>query len=180
MDEFVGLKGDHPQSFRHYLRVHLLDQIAPPRAVHLLQAELNPVDETARYGELLAEKPVDLACLGIGENGHIGLNDPPSANFKESRLVKVVELDETCRSQQIHDGYFSCLEEVPTHALTLTVPALLGAREISGVIAGERKALAVHDTLLSPVSKDCPASILRRHPHAVLHLDPASASHLER
>jgi glucosamine-6-phosphate deaminase len=179
MDEFAGLPPDHPQSFGHYLRSHLLDHIPAPRVIHLIRAESDPASECARYGKLLAENPIDLACLGVGENGHIALNDPPVANFKDPHLVKMVKLDECCRQQQVNDGCFPNLEAVPTHAFTLTVPALLAAREISCVSPGERKANAVHDALAGALSKECPASILRRHPHAVLHLDPTSAFHLE-
>jgi glucosamine-6-phosphate deaminase len=179
MDEFAGLPPEHSQSFGHYLRAHLLDHIPAPRAIHLIRAESDPALECARYTELLAEKPIDLACLGVGENGHIALNDPAAANFKDPHLVKLVKLDECCRQQQVNDGCFPNLEAVPTHAFTLTVPALLGAREISCVIHGERKAYAVHDALAGALSQECPASILRKHPHAVLHLDPTSALHLE-
>jgi glucosamine-6-phosphate deaminase len=179
MDEFVGLRAEHSQSFRHYLRTRLLDHIVTPQAVHLIHGEMDPKHECARYSGLLTEKPIDLACLGIGENGHIALNDPPTANFKDPHRVKMVALDECCRQQQVHDGGFPSIDAVPTHALTVTVPVLLGAREISCVIPGERKAAAIHDTVMGPMSKECPASILRRHSHAVLHLDPTSALHLE-
>ncbi|MEI9897336.1 MAG: hypothetical protein WDN28_26615 [Chthoniobacter sp.] len=117
--------------------------------------------------------------MGIGENGHLAFNDPPVADFNDPRLIKIVELDETCRRQQVNDGCFPNFEAVPTHALTLTIPALVGANRLSCCVPGERKANAVHDTLLGPIIRECPASILRRHPHAVLHLDPASASHLD-
>jgi glucosamine-6-phosphate deaminase len=158
----------------------LLAHVDEPRAVHFIQGEKDPLHECARYGRLLAEKPIDVVCLGIGENGHLAFNDPPVADFHDPELVKVVELDEACRRQQVNDGCFPEIEAVPSHALTLTVPALAGARQISCVAVGERKAHAVCDTLLGPVSKECPASILRRHPHAVLHLDPASAALLEK
>ena len=179
MDEYVGVRAEHPQSFRHFLRTHLLDHIDAPRAVYLIQAERDPMHEIARYSHLLAEKPIDLVCLGIGENGHIAFNDPPVADFNDPELIKVVELDEACRRQQVNDGCFPDFEAVPAQALTLTVPALVGAREVSCVVPGERKAQAVRDTLLGPISRECPSSILRRHAHAVLHLEPASASLLE-
>jgi glucosamine-6-phosphate deaminase len=179
MDEFAGLPPEHPQSFGYYLRSHLLDHIPTPGATHLILAESDPASECARYSNLVAEKPIDLACLGVGENGHIALNDPPVANFKDPHLVKMVKLDECCRRQQVNDGCFPHLEAVPTHAFTLTVPALLAAREISCVTPGERKANAVHDALAGALTKECPASILRRHPRAVLHLDPNAAAHLE-
>ncbi|EDY19489.1 glucosamine/galactosamine-6-phosphate isomerase [Chthoniobacter flavus Ellin428] len=117
--------------------------------------------------------------MGIGENGHLAFNDPPVADFNDPQLVKIVELDEKCRRQQVHDGCFPEIEAVPAHAITLTIPALVGARHISCCVPGTRKANAVHDTLLGPITRECPASILRRHANAVLHIDPASATHLE-
>ena len=179
MDEYVGLRADHPQSFRHYLRTHLLERIAEPQAVHLIRAENDPLHEAARYGKMLAEKPIDVACLGIGENGHLAFNDPPVADFRDPELVKIVELDAICRQQQVNDGCFPTLEAVPSHALTLTIPTLLGAGLVSCVVPGQRKAIAVRDTLHGPVSTQCPASILRQHARAVLHLDPDSASLIE-
>ena len=180
MDEYVGLRGEHPQSFRSYLREHLLAHIAAPRAVHLIRADEQPERECQRYGELLSQMPIDLVCLGIGENGHIAFNDPPVADFHDKRLVKIVALDLACRQQQVNDGCFTALDAVPTHAVTLTIPTLLAAREISCVVAGERKARAVYDTLLGPIDTACPASILRDHPRAVLHIDQAAASLLPK
>lgn len=178
MDEYVGLKPEHPQSFRRYLKKHLLSRIGPPQAVHLIAAEKAPVRESKAYAELLAEKPLDLVCMGIGENGHIAFNDPPVANFRDPLLVKIVELDPACRQQQVNDGCFPTVESVPAQAVTLTIPALMSARAISCVVSGERKARAVRKTLLSRVSTTCPASILRRHPRAVLHIDAAAGSRL--
>ncbi len=176
MDEYEGLTASHPQSFRSYLSEHLLAKIGPARDVHLIGAEGDRSRECERYEALLAEAPIDLVCLGIGENGHLAFNDPPVADFHDPKLVKVVELDPACRRQQVNDGCFATLGEVPTRALTLTIPALLGARAVCGVVPGERKADAVRATLLGPVSTECPASILRTHPQAVLHLDSQSAS----
>jgi glucosamine-6-phosphate deaminase len=176
MDDYVGLRADHPQSFRHFLRTHLLEHIALPKAVHLIRAENEPVHECARYSALLAEKPIDLVCMGIGENGHLAFNDPPVADFSDPERIKVVELDLACRQQQVNDGCFPNLETVPVDALTLTIPMLVSAREISCVVPGERKAEAVRATLLDPVSTACPATILRQHPSAVLFIDAASGS----
>ena len=175
MDEYVALPGSHPASFRSYLRGHLLAHIAP-RAVHLIRAEADAAGEAARYAALVEERPLDLVCLGIGENGHLAFNDPPVADFADPALVKLVALDDACRRQQVHDGCFPALDDVPTHALTLTISALLSAREISCVVPGERKAIAVRDALLGPIATSCRASILRTHPRAVLHLDEAAAS----
>lgn len=180
MDEYVGLRAEHPQSFRHFLLTHLLNHIAAPQAVHLIRAENDPVHEAERYGRLLAEKPIDVTCLGLGENGHLAFNDPPVADFQDPQRVKIVELDDMCRQQQVNDGCFPSFEAVPTHALTLTIPTLFEARAISCIVPGERKAPAVRDTLHGPISPACPASILRRHKNAVLHLDPASAALIEK
>jgi glucosamine-6-phosphate deaminase len=180
MDEYVGLRAEHPQSFRHFLRTHLLEHIAAPRAVHLIHAENDPLHEAARYGKLLAEKPIDVVCLGIGENGHLAFNDPPVADFRDPQRVKVVELDDACRQQQVNDGCFPTFAAVPTHALTLTIPTLVGARQVSCVVPGERKAQAVSDTLHGPISPACPASVLRQHANAVLHIDDAAAALLEK
>jgi glucosamine-6-phosphate deaminase len=176
MDEYVGLSAAHPASFRGFLHGHLISRIAPPKAVHLIRADEDIGAECQRYGALLAEKPIDLVCMGIGENGHLAFNDPPVADFRDPQLIKPVALDAACRRQQVNDGCFPAFDAVPTHALTLTIPALVGAREISCVVPGERKALAVRATLLGPITTDCPASILRTHPRAVLHIDDAAAS----
>lgn len=178
MDEYVGLPHTHPASFRRYLRERLLAHIAAPLAIHFIHAEAPPDREGARYAALLAEKPIDLVCLGIGENGHLAFNDPPVADFNDPARVKLVALDEKCREQQVHDRCFATLEMVPTHALTLTIPALMSAREISGVVPGPRKASAVCDALLGPIATDCPASILRTHPRVKIHIDDDAASFL--
>jgi glucosamine-6-phosphate deaminase len=180
MDEYSGLTADHPRSFRRYLREHLVERIPTPRAVHWIQAENDAAGECARYADLLAEKPVDLTCMGIGENGHLAFNDPPVADFKDPHLVKKVQLDDTCKKQQVNDGCFPNVDAVPPFALTLTIPALIGARRVSCVVPGARKAGAVWDALLGPVDTGCPASILRSHPDAVLHLDGDSASLLPK
>ena len=179
MDEYAGLPASHPASFRSYLRGHLLAHIAP-RAVHLIRAEEDPAKEIARYSALLAGRPLDLVCLGIGENGHLAFNDPPVADFADPLLVKLIALDAACRQQQVNDGCFPALDAVPARALTLTIPALIGAREISCTVPGERKAAAVRDALLGPIRTSCPASILRTHPRAVLHIDDAAASLLPK
>jgi glucosamine-6-phosphate deaminase len=176
MDEYVGLSASEPQSFRRYLGKHLLTHIPPPRIVHLIRADEDPERECQRYSALLAEAPIDLVCLGIGENGHIAFNDPPVADFHDPQLVKIVELDDLCRQQQVNDGCFPAFDAVPAQAVTLTIPALVRGAEISGVVPGERKARAVRETLIGPIGTACPASILRSHPRARLHLDQASAS----
>lgn len=135
--------------------------------------------EVLRYENLLKEHPIDIACIGIGENGHIAFNDPPVADFNDPKLVKVVELDEACRKQQLGEGWFPTFDDVPTHALTLTIPAIMGCKHISCVVPDGRKAEAVYNTLNVEISTACPATILRTHPDTVLYLDSESASKLD-
>lgn len=178
MDEYVGLGAEHPASFRSYQQEHVLSRIKP-RAFHGIRGEAPDAEaECRRYAALLAEAPIDVVCLGIGENGHLAFNDPPVADFADPVLVKVVELDEVCRQQQVNDGCFPTLDAVPRHAITLTIPALLGGRQLFCVVPGPRKAAAVRATLRGPIDTACPASILRRHPRARLYLDAASAAEL--
>lgn len=178
MDEYIGLAPDAPQGFANFLRAAIFDRV-PLRTVNCLDgaaASRDAAAECARYSELLREYPVDITCMGIGENGHIAFNDPPVADFDDPVLVKPVALDEICRNQQVHDGCFASLDDVPTHALTLTVPVLMRAKHVFCVVPAPAKAPAVRDTLLGEISTACPASILRRHPDAVLYLDEDSAA----
>lgn len=176
LDEYVGLGEDHPASFRKYLRDRLFD-IVQPAQVNLLDGASPDVDmECQRFARLLLEDDIHLACIGIGENGHIAFNDPPVADFQDRHWVKVVELDEACRRQQLGEGWFPTFDDVPTHALTLTVPAILRSRAISCVVPDERKAQAVKDALTGPIETTCPASILRTHGNTVIWLDRPAAS----
>jgi len=177
LDEYVGMQGDHPASFRRYLREHLFDRVRPGE-VHVLSGEAaDPAAECERYGCLLADAgPVDIACIGIGENGHIAFNDPHVADFDDRAAVKVVNLDEPCRRQQLGEGWFATLEDVPKLAFTLTIPTIMSARAIRCVVPDRRKAEAVRNTLQGPIAPSCPASVLRRHPECILYLDQASAS----
>jgi glucosamine-6-phosphate deaminase len=176
MDEYVGLPADHPATFRAYQREHALSRIKPA-AFHGIRGEAaDSAAECERYTALLREAPIDLVCLGIGENGHLAFNDPPVADFNDPAWVKPVELDHLCRQQQVNDGCFPSLDAVPRTALTLTIPALLSARAIVGAVPGPRKASAVRDTLTGAISTACPASILRKHSNAALYLDRESAA----
>ncbi len=176
LDEYLGVSDDHPASFRLYLKERLFD-IVTPRTVHLLNGTADdPGVECARYEALLIEGEIDLACIGIGENGHIAFNDPPVADFNDPKLVKVVELDQPCRRQQLGEGWFPTFDDVPTHALTLTVPAIMRSKAVSCVVPDERKAPAVKAALTGPVETACPASILRNHPDVKLWLDSPAAS----
>ena len=180
MDEYVGVGPDHPAGFRRWIRERIAERVHPD-AVHYLDGTASDPDaECARYASLLATHPLDLCCLGIGENGHLAFNDPPVADFADRSDVKVVELDPACRAQQVGEGHFPGIEAVPTRAMTVTVPALLRARQVVAVVPEERKAVAVHAALTGPVSTGCPASALRTAPDATLHLDDRSAALLGR
>jgi glucosamine-6-phosphate deaminase len=176
MDEYLGIVADHPASFRRFLREHVLGRVRP-QAFHLIAGDApEPLQETDRYAALLREAPMDLCCLGIGENGHVAFNDPPVADFDDPRTLKLVQLDEACRRQQVGEGCFPTLEAVPRYAYTLTVPTLCRAGQLVCVVPERRKAAAVRDTLRGPITTACPASILRRQSHATLFLDADSAS----
>lgn len=174
LDEYTGLPETHPASFRRYLRERILDEVRPGR-VFLIDGSAPDIGaEARRYEKLLRENPVDIACIGIGENGHIAFNDPPVADFNDPALVKEVELDHACRMQQLGEGWFPTLDDVPGKALTLTIPAIMSSRVISCVVPGRRKAEAVNNTLYGEINESCPASILRRHGDATLFLDSGS------
>ncbi len=176
MDEYTGVRANDPRSFRRWLQVHLLDRVRVA-AFHGLRGEAHDLTaECARYAGLLAAAPVDVACLGIGENGHLAFNDPHVADFTDGALVKVVEIDDRSCAQQVSDGAFATVAEVPRRALTLTIPALVGARETVCVVPGPRKAEAVRAALQGPVETRCPASILRRVAGARLYLDREAAA----
>ena len=182
MDEYLGLGPDHPASFRRYLRENLFG----PRGmdadcVHLIPGESTdrPLRVCLDYEEGLRRDPPHIVCAGIGENGHLAFNDPPVADFLDPLWVKVVRLDEACRAQQVHDGCFATIGEVPTHAYTLTVPALLSAPFIAVIVPGSRKAIAVREAIEGPISEACPASSLRGHPGARMYLDLESAGMLQ-
>jgi glucosamine-6-phosphate deaminase len=176
MDEYLGIRDTHPASFRRFLRERV-EQRVRPAAFHYLAGDADqPLAECARYETLLREAPIDLCCLGIGENGHIAFNDPPVADFEDPHAVKLVKLDGACRQQQVGEGAFPNLDAVPRFAYTLTIPALCAARCLIAVVPESRKARAVGRALSGPVETACPASILRRQPHATLFLDPDSAA----
>ena len=176
MDEYVGLKEDAPQGFGNFLRRSIFDKVTF-NAVNFLNGNAeNLEDECHRYSSLLQENPADIVCMGIGENAHIAFNDPHVANFNDKSLVKVVDLDQQCRNQQVNDGCFSSIDQVPTHALTLTVPALVNADFIFCMVPGEKKANAVFNTLNGEINEKYPSSIIRKHPAAMLFLDKESSS----
>ncbi len=178
MDEYVGLSADHPQSFRAYQQTHFVGKVNL-KAFHAIRGEApDPEAECERLSALLAEAPLDLACCGIGENGHLAFNDPPVADFNDPKLAKIVAMDAICRQQQVNDGCFPTLNAVPTHAITLTLPVFSNAAKLSCVVPATTKANAVAATINGPISTECPATLLREHPNATLFLEPNSASKL--
>jgi len=174
LDDYAGLPVTHPGTFASYLRGHLFDAVRPGQ-VRLMAPGDDPDGAADRYGRLLGAAPLDLVCLGIGENGHLAFNDPPDADPADPHPVRVVRLDERSRQQQVNDGCFASLAEVPTTAVTLTLPTLLSARYLVCVVPGERKRAAVAAALTGPIGPACPASYLRTHPAAALYLDTAAA-----
>ena len=175
LDEYAGARRDSPWSFRRYLREHLFNRVTPA-VFHEIRGEAEDREaECIRYASLLPRGGFDIALLGIGENGHLAFNDPP-CDFDDPSPIRVVALDHACRVQQVHDGAFATLDDVPAHAFTLTIPVLIGAREVFVMVPGPAKAAAVRTALEGPVSRDCPASILANHSRAALYLDQDSAS----
>ncbi len=177
MDEYIGLPIDAPQFFSKYLMENLFSKV-PFKEVHLIQTQGKQELEIKRYSNLLKKAPIDMVCLGIGENGHIAFNDPPVANFQDPLWVKEVLLDEACKAQQVHDGCFDNLEAVPKKALTLTIPALMSGHHLFCVVLGENKSEAVKNTLIGPLSETCPASILMTHPQCKFYFDISAVSKL--
>ncbi len=177
LDEYIGLPESHPASFRAYLRRSFLRRVTPGMFHGIAGEAKSPEAECARYAALLGEAPIDLACLGVGENGHIAFNDPP-ADFQDPAMVKIVALDEASRRQQVHDGCFAELASVPRRAITLTCPAIMPARRLICIAPGAGKTAAIAAMLTGSIRPDCPASILRAHPAAVLFLDKDSGARI--
>lgn len=176
MDEYIGLKGDAPQLFGNFLRRSIFS-LVPFASVNYIDASADNAErEMKRYGEMLDSNPPDIVVLGIGENGHIAFNDPSTADFKTEKAVEKVELDEICRQQQVNDGCFGSLSDVPRYALTLTVPRLVSAPHLFCVVPAATKARAVKETLCGKIDEHCPASILRTREGAVLYLDYDSSA----
>lgn len=177
MDEYIGLSADAPQRFGTFLKNAIFGKL-PFRSVSYIDCTgSDPEVECARYAALLEKVKIDVVMLGIGENGHIAFNDPPVADFADKRIIKPVRLDEICRNQQVNDGCFARLEDVPKTALTLTIPTLFNADYLFCSVPAATKADAVYHTVTdAEISTKCPATIMRRHPHAVLYCDKDSAA----
>ncbi len=178
MDEYIGLSPDAPQGFGNFLKDRIFSKL-PFKSVNYIYAENETAEETcARYTKLIKENPIDIVCLGIGENGHIAFNDPWVADFNDSEVIKKVELDEVCRQQQVNDGCFAKLDDVPKFALTLTVPTLYNADYLFCTVPAPTKADAVYKTVNNDINEDLPATIMRNHDNAVMYCDSDSGAKL--
>jgi glucosamine-6-phosphate deaminase len=176
MDEYLGIDANHKASFRRYMRERV-ESLVKPRVFHYIQGDAHqPLTECSRYADLLQAQEIDLCCLGVGENGHIAFNDPHVAEFDDPWSVKLVSLDLKCRQQQVNEGHFPAVDQMPQFAYTLTIPTLCAVRKMVCVAPEKRKAQAVHDALKLSVSTNCPASYLRTQPQAVMLLDEDSAA----
>ena len=179
MDEYVGLEENAPQHFGQFLKERIFDKV-PFHEVHYLDgSNANINEECKRYTQLLQKYPTDIVCMGIGENAHVAFNDPHDADFNDPLMVKLVTLDDASRLQQVHDGCFDRLEDVPESAITLTVPSLLRAKSIFCIVPGNKKAQAVYHSVNSKVNEDFPSTALREHDDVILYLDKESAARLK-
>ncbi|NDJ25069.1 glucosamine-6-phosphate deaminase [Nostoc sp. B(2019)] len=176
LDEYLGITAEHTASFRRYMQERVEKQVNPKKFHYIEGDTLQPVAECDRYTKLLQAQPIDLCCLGIGENGHLAFNDPSVANFQDPYSVKLVKLDTVNRQQQVSTGHFPNLETVPQYAFTLTIPMICSAKKILCLAPEKRKARMVKEILQRSISTDYPASILRQQPQATLFLDVNSAS----
>jgi len=175
MDEYLGMSEQHPASFARYIRERLVNFVHPA-AFYPIFGNSNDVNmEMRRYADLLRNRPPDICALGIGENGHLAFNDPP-ADFDTKEVMKIVNLDYKCRMQQVNEGHFQTIDDVPRQAFTLTIPTLLSAKHVLAVVPEARKASAVKSALEGPVTPRCPASILRTKSNVMMYLDRESAS----
>jgi glucosamine-6-phosphate deaminase len=176
LDEYLGITAEHSASFRRYLRERVEIRVIPKEFHYIEGDTLQPVAECDRYTKLLQAQPIDLCCLGVGENGHLAFNDPAVANFQDPYSVKLVKLDTVNRQQQVNTGHFPNLETVPQYAFTVTISMICSAKKIICLAPEKRKANVVKEMLQGAISTDCPASILRQQPQATLFLDVNSAS----
>lgn len=175
LDEYIGLSVNHIASFRKYLKERFLEKVSPLQNAFLINGETDPVEECAKLGELIAQHPIDVALVGVGENGHLAFNDPP-ADFATEKPYIVVNLDEPCRQQQMNEGWFDSLEAVPAQAISMSIRQIMKSEHIICSVPDERKAQAVKNSLEQEVSNLFPASILQEHANCTFFLDKASAS----
>jgi glucosamine-6-phosphate deaminase len=179
LDEYIGLPITAPASFRKYLKERFIEKVPTLKSYYLIDGEADPNEECARLGSLIRQYPIDMAQVGIGENGHLAFNDPP-ADFDTEAPYIVVELDEACRRQQFNEGWFTTMEDVPKQAISMSIRQILKSEAILCSVPDERKARAVKDCIELPLSNLYPAGILRTHPNCTLYLDEASASLLTK
>ena len=179
LDEYIGIPMTHPASFRKYLTERFITQVHALKAAHLIDGENDPLSECRRLNELIRPVSIDVALVGIGENGHLAFNDPP-ADFDTDEPYILVDLDEACRQQQFGEGWFPSLEAVPTQAISMSIRQIMRSKQIICSVPDERKAIAVRDCLEKPISNLHPAGILREHPNCTLYLDRAAASLLNK
>ena len=180
LDEYAGMPMDHGASFRKYLKERFVDQLQqPPAAFHYINAEGDLEAECKRLNDLISRHPIDVAFIGIGENGHVAFNDPP-ADFETEQPYIVVDLDEACRQQQLGEGWFPTIDDVPKQAISMSVNHILKSQAIICSVPDERKAKAVQGAVEGPVTPDCPASALQKHENTVIYLDPPAASLLKK
>lgn len=175
LDEYLGISANHPASFRYYLHERVEKHLTYKKFHYIQGDTLQPLAECDRYAKLLQAQPIDLCCLGIGENGHIAFNDPSVADFHDSYILKLVRLDEVNRQQQVNTGYFLNLESVPQYAFTVTIPTICSAKKILCLAPTKRKAKVVKQ-MLESTTTNCPGSILLQQPQATLFLDVDAAS----
>lgn len=179
LDEYIGLPETHGASFRKYLKERFLDKVAPLKEAVLVNGNADPEQECERLAKLIQQYPIDIALVGIGENGHLAFNDPP-ADFTTTKPYLVVNLDEPCRRQQMNEGWFEQLEDVPKQAISMSIKQIMLSKHIICSVPDKRKAAAVRDSLEKPVSNLFPASILQQHPDCTFFLDETSASLLTK
>lgn len=177
LDEYIGLSITHSASFRKYLEERFISKVPDLKAAYLINGETDPKEECERLGQLISKHPVDVALVGVGENGHLAFNDPP-ADFETEQPYLIVDLDEPCRKQQLGEGWFKSIEEVPHQAISMSVKQIMKSKNIICSVPDKRKATALKNTLEQKVSNLYPASILQSHPDCTLYLDKASASQL--
>ena len=180
MDEYIGIDPHAPQAFGQFLRDRIFSKKTFKSVNYIDSKAADPAAECERYAGLLRQMPADIVFLGIGENGHLAFNDPHVAFFDDPESVKVVDLAPECRNQQINDGCFKSLDEVPTHALTITIPELLHVDKLYAIVPSKAKAKAIGATCDGPIRTTCPASILRTHKDVTLYVDKESASLVTR
>jgi glucosamine-6-phosphate deaminase len=179
LDEYIGIDINHPASFRKYLRERFVSKL-PFKAFHYINAEVENVEEEcSRLASLISKHPIDVALVGIGENGHLAFNDPP-ANFETEQPYLIVNLDEACCQQQVGEGWFKSLAEVPKQAVSMSVRQIMKSASIICSVPDDRKAEAVRGSVEGPITVDVPASILQSHPAATVYLDPPAASLLNQ